>query len=60
MPLLKERYTSKDYWALPEGCRSELIDGQLYDIAPPSRIHQEIVSGILYLLKNILNQKGRL
>ena len=33
MPLLKERYTSKDYWALPEGCRSELIDGQLYDIA---------------------------
>lgn len=49
MPLLKERYTSKDYWALPEGCRSELIDGQLYDIAPPSRIHQEIVSGILYL-----------
>lgn len=49
MPLLKERYTSKDYWALPDGCRAELIDGQLYDMAPPSRIHQEIVSGILYL-----------
>ena len=57
MPLLKERYTSKDYWALPEGCRSELIDGQLYDIAPPSRIHQEIVSGILYLLKKHIESK---
>jgi Uma2 family endonuclease len=57
MPLLKERYTSKDYWALPEGCRSELIDGQLYDMAPPSRIHQEIVSGILYLLKKHIESK---
>ena len=57
MPLLKERYTSKDYWALPEGCRSELIDGQLYDIAPPSRIHQEIVFGILYLLKKHIESK---
>lgn len=57
MPLLKERYTSKDYWALPDGCRAELIDGQLYDMAPPSRIHQEIVSGILYLLKKHIESK---
>ena len=45
MPLPKEKYyTSKDYWSLPEGVRAELIDGQFYDMAPPSRIHQELVS----------------
>ena len=42
MPLLKDHYTSKDYWDLPEGERAELIDGKFYDMAPPSRIHQEI------------------
>lgn len=59
MPLPKEQYTAKDYWALPEGTRAELIDGQLYNMAPPSRIHQEIVSGLLYALrKHIESKKG--
>ena len=44
MPLLKnDQYTSKDYWNLPEGTRVELIDGKFYDMAPPSRIHQQLV-----------------
>ena len=44
MPLLKDdHYTSKDYWSLPEGERAELIDGKFYVMAPPGRIHQEIV-----------------
>ena len=44
MPLLKnDHYTSEDYWNLPEGTRAELIDGKLYDMAPPSRIHQQLV-----------------
>ena len=44
MPLLKnDQYTSEDYWNLPEGTRAELIDGKLYDMAPPSRIHQQLV-----------------
>ena len=47
MPLLKDdHYTSKDYWSLPEGERAELIDGKFYVMAPPGRIHQEIVSGL--------------
>ena len=37
MPLLKKSYTSKDYWNLPDGQRAELIDGQFYNMAPPSR-----------------------
>lgn len=38
--------TTEDYWNLPDGRRAELIDGVLYDMAPPSRAHQSIVTGI--------------
>ena len=45
MPLPKQHtYTSEDYWNLPDGQRAELIDGKLYNMAPPSRIHQRLVS----------------
>lgn len=45
MPLPKQHtHTSEDYWNLPDGERAELIDGRLYNMAPPSRIHQELVS----------------
>lgn len=45
MPLLKnDHYTSEDYWNLPEEERAELINGKFYDMAPPSRIHQKLVS----------------
>lgn len=43
MPLPKPTATAQDYWALPEGARAELIYGQLWDLASPSRAHQEIV-----------------
>lgn len=36
-------YTIKDIYNLPEGSRAELIDGQIYYMAPPSRKHQDIV-----------------
>ncbi len=42
----KQVYTSEDYWNLPEGQRAELIDGKLYAMAPPNRIHQELVMGL--------------
>ena len=42
MPLPKANiYTTKDIYVLPEGQRAELIDGQIYDIAPPNRMHQK-------------------
>jgi len=45
MPLPKEHsYTIEDIYALPEGERAELIDGQLYSMAPPSYMHQKLVS----------------
>ena len=43
----EENYTIEDIYALPEGERAELIDGQIYYMAPPTRKHQDI-SGELY------------
>lgn len=40
-------YTIDDYYALPEERRVELIDGQFYDMAAPSVIHQ-VILGEMY------------
>ena len=58
MPLLKKSYTSKDYWNLPDGQRAELIDGQFYNMAPPSRIHQEISYQISRFMGNYIESNG--
>ena len=49
MPALKQekKYTIEDILALPENEHAELIDGQIYYQAAPSRKHQDI-SGELY------------
>lgn len=57
MAFAQERiYTVDDIYALPEGQRAELIDGQIYNMAPPMRIHQklvtELVSAIHQFIKN--------
>lgn len=36
-------FTIDDIYALPDGQRAELIDGQIYYMAPPNRQHQDIV-----------------
>ncbi len=35
-------YTIDDIYALPDEERAELIDGKIYHMAPPNRIHQKI------------------
>ena len=43
MALPKEHtYTIADIYALPDGERAELINGQIYYMAPPSRKHQDL------------------
>ena len=43
MALPKEHtYTIDDIYALPDGERAELINGQIYYMAPPSRKHQDL------------------
>lgn len=39
----EDTYTIEDIYALPDGQRAELIDGQIYYMAPPSRTHQRIL-----------------
>ena len=52
MALAQEKvYTVEDIEELPEGVRAELIDGQMFYMATPSRKHQGLVialSGMLF------------
>ncbi len=50
-------YTAKDYYALPENTRTELIDGQFYDMSVPSRIHQEILGFLFKKISNYIDFK---
>lgn len=51
-------YTIKDIYALPDDERAELIDGQMYMMATPSRIHQKI-SGFFHTeLEMYIRKKG--
>ena len=44
VPILKKSsYTIKDIYALPEGEWAELINGRIYAMAPPNRLHQKLV-----------------
>ena len=55
MPLPNTKlYTTEDIFALPEGERAELIDGVIYDIAPPKRIHQKLISELGYVLNSYI------
>lgn len=38
----EETYTIDDIYNLPDGKRAELVDGQIYYMAPPGRIHQKL------------------
>ena len=60
MPLPKGKtYTAEDYWNLPDGQRAELINGQLYDMAPPSYTHQKLVMELSSTIREyIRNHNG--
>ena len=59
MPLPKSNtYTINDIYALPEGQRAELIDGQIYDMAPPSPMHQKLVYQLSRTIGNYIEKKG--
>ena len=59
MPLLqREDYTVEDIYALPEGTRAELIDGQIYYMAPLGRRHQNLLFSISRVIADYIDQKG--
>lgn len=46
-------YTADDYWNLPDGERAELINGQLYALASPSRMHQKLIIELTFFFSTI-------
>lgn len=52
----EEIYTIDDIYALPEGERAELIDGQIYYMAPPNTRHQRMVSELHYQIKDYIRK----
>lgn len=54
-----QAYTIDDIYALPDGQRAELIDGQIYYMAPPTASHQRLVHFFDREIGNyIQNKKG--
>ena len=51
-------YTEEDYYNLPEDVRAELIDGQFYYMAAPSRAHQKILSELHVTIGQYIREKG--
>lgn len=51
---LERTYTIEDIYALPDGQRAELINGQLYMMATPGRIHQRLVHQLERRLGNYI------
>ena len=59
MPLPQEKiYTIEDIYALPEGTRAELIDGQIYYMAPPSRIHQRLLFELSRIIADYITKNN--
>lgn len=58
MALPQERiHTTEDIYELPDGERAELIDGQIYYMTPPNRIHQRLVMKLSKMIDNYIDSK---
>lgn len=56
MPLTKEHtYTIDDIYALPDGQRAELIDGVMFDMAPPNYKHQKLTIQLCKIIANYID-----
>lgn len=56
-PAQENVYTLDDIYALPEGQRAELIDGQIYGMAPVMRIHQHLLMNLSALIHRYIQKK---
>lgn len=51
-------YTIDDIYSLPDRERAELIDGQIFNMAPPARIHQRLVSQLTKLIGHYIDSRS--
>lgn len=54
----EKAYTIDDIYNLPEGSRAELIDGHIYDMAPPGRRHQAIARELFSSINSYIKSKA--
>ncbi len=57
MPKQKGTHTIEEIYALPEGERAELIDGELYMMATPSAIHQLLVGELFFVITSYIRKR---
>ena len=56
----EKTYTIEDIYALPDGVRAELIDGQIYYMATPSLTHQRLIMSLSKKIANYIdNNDGK-
>lgn len=55
---IEKKYTYEDLLALGDNVRAELIDGKLYMMSPPSRIHQYISKKMFRQIDEFLDDKA--
>lgn len=53
-----EYYTIDDIYNLPDGQRAELIDGELYRMATPNRIHQRLVMELSFRIRDYIGSNN--
>ncbi len=51
-------YTIDDIYSLPENSRAELIDGQIYYMAPPNRRHQTIARELFFSINSYIQSQN--
>lgn len=49
-------FTIEDIYHLPDGQRAELIDGELYMMAPPNKIHQRMVMELSFRIRDYIGK----
>ena len=58
LPQQNKNYTIDDIYHLPEGQRAELIDGQMYMMAPPTRRHQQMLGALYRKIADYIDKNG--
>ena len=54
----EKHYTIDDIYSLPENSRAELIDGQIYYMAPPNRRHQTIARELFFSINSYIQSQN--
>lgn len=58
LPQTETNYTAEDFYNMPDDVRAELINGKLYYMASPGRIHQKILGELHFMILRYIKSKN--